>query len=352
MKDISPQCIKIGEVEGEGLIELSVSKVKKWRACQKAFDYKYVDKLRPKKKAVALRRGTWIHSCLEARDKGEDWLEVIKKLKKEEYDKLFLEEKAELGDLPMEVLRIMRAYHQTWQKVDAEYEVLRVEQDFMIRLDKTPFVLVGKIDGIRRHKATGKIWCVEHKTMAKSIPTEEFRVTDVQTAIYDWVLEQLAPYIGYKKEDIAGVMFDYIKTKPPTIPDLLKNGQLSQKKIDCDRWTYLACIKKHGLDPKDYTEFLKRLDENMFFTRIPMAKNPVMVKTILRELINTGIQIQQLSGKYTARNLSFTCDRPKCEYRDLCLADLQGANLEFLIKTLYERSDEEDGKETESESDN
>lgn len=350
MKDISPQCIKIGEVEGPGILELSVSKVKKWRSCQQAFDYRYVDKLRPKRKAVALRRGSWIHSCLEARGKGEEWLGVIKKLKKEEYDPLFLEEKVELGDLPTEVFRIMRAYHQTWQRVDAEYEVLRVEQDFMIRLPKTPFVLTGKIDMIIKHKASGQVWCVEHKTMAKGIPTEEFRVTDIQTAIYDWVLEQLAPHIGFDKKDIAGVIFDYIKTKPPTIPEVLKNGQMSQRKIDTDRWTYLACLKKAGLDPKDYTEFMKKLDENIFFMRIPMAKNPKMVKKILTEFINSGRQIEALSGKCVARNLNFTCDRPKCEYRDLCLADLQGANLEFLIKNLYERSDD-DGKETESESD-
>jgi hypothetical protein len=352
MKDISPQCIKIGEVEGEGLIEFSVSKIKKWRGCQQAHDYKYVDKLRPKKKAVALRRGTWIHSCLEAKDVGGDWTEVLKKLKKEEYEPLFLEEKAELGDLPMEVFRIMRAYQQTWAKVELEYETVRVEQDFMIRVEGTPFVLTGKIDRIMKQKANGKIWCMEHKTMAKGIPTEDFRMSDVQTGVYIWVMEKLAPYLGYKASDIAGVMFDYIKTKPPTIPDVLKDGSMSKKKIDCDRWTYMACLKKEGLDPKDYIDFLKKLDENVFFVRIPLTKSKKMVSQIMKEFLNSAKQIYTLSGKCVARNLSFTCDRPKCEYRDLCIADLQGLDTEMLIKLNFVRGDEkDDGKDAEGESD-
>lgn len=351
MKNISEHCIKIGEVEGKDLIELSVSKIKKWRGCQQAFEYKYTDKLRPKKKAIPLRRGTWVHECLQSRAQGEDWVARIKQLKKDEYDKLFEEEKVELGDLPTEVFRIMRSYHQTWLKVDAEYEVIRAEQDFMIRIESTPFVLVGRIDLLVRHRTSGKIWIFEHKTMKRDIPTEDYRTTDVQTAVYSWVAEAIAPYLGYKAEDIGGVVMDYIKTKPPTIPDVLKNGELGRRaNLDCDRYTYLACLKREGLDPKPYEEYLKILDTKKFFVRIPITKDPGMVGLVMQEIINTGRQIKALSGKCTARNLNFTCDRPKCEYRDLCLADLQGLDTSLLIKLNYER-DEEDGKGKEDEPD-
>ncbi|MCU7521975.1 MAG: PD-(D/E)XK nuclease family protein, partial [Ignavibacteria bacterium] len=239
MKEVSPQCIKIGVVEGEeGLLEISISKAKKWQSCQKAFAYRYNDKLRPKKKATALRRGTWVHSCLEQRALGNDWVKVIKDLKAQEYDKLFLEEKVELGDLPTEVFRMMRAYHQTYLKVDAEYETVRAEQDFMIRVPGTKIVLVGKIDAIIRHRVSRKVWIVEHKTVGKDIPSEDYRMSDGQTAVYSWVLEQIAPILGFKPGDVAGVLMDYIKTKPPTIPDMLKNGTMSRRRISCDRYTY------------------------------------------------------------------------------------------------------------------
>lgn len=351
MKDISESCIKIGVVEGEeGIIEISASRLKKWRSCQMAHDYKYVRGLRPKRKAVPLRKGTWVHACLEARDSGQDWIEVIKKLKAEEYDKLFEEEKVELGDLPKDVFRMMRAYHQTYLNIDKEYETVKCEQDFMIRIPNTKFVLTGRIDKISKHKSTGKIWCFEHKTMKKSIPTEDFRATDIQTAIYIWVMEQIASYLNFKKEDIAGVMFDYIRTKPPTVPKILKNGTMSVAKIDCDRWTYTAELKKHNLNPADYESKLKELDSNVFFVRIPMSRSTSLVKTVMQEVLYSGIQIQAYSGKCPARNLNWTCDRPKCEYRDVCMTELQGGDASILIKLNFTQEGvDEDGNIEEDE---
>jgi hypothetical protein len=111
-------------------------------------------------------------------------------------------------------------------------------------------------------------------------------------------------------------------------------------------------LKKEGLDPKDYIDFLKKLDENVFFVRIPLTKSKKMVSQIMREFLNSAKQIYTLSGKCVARNLSFTCDRPKCEYRDLCIADLQGLDTEMLIKLNFVRGDEkDDGKDAEGESD-
>lgn len=348
MKDVKPTCIKIGEVEGEGLIELSNSRMKTWRRCQVKHDFKYVDKLRPKRKAVPLRRGTWIHSCLEARDSGENWVEVIKKLKAEEYDKLFAEEKVELGDLPTEVFRIMRAYHQHYSKVDLAYETLAVEQQFMIRIPNTKYVITGVIDAIKRHKSSGKVWCFEHKTM-KKLPSENFRMSDVQTTLYMKVMVLLAPYLGYKPEDIEGVIIDYISTKAPTIPEVLKSGQLSRRKIFCDRWTYLACIKREGLDPQDYVDFLNKLDENVFFMRVPMARSEAMMKTVFQEIYNTAFQIDKLSGERVSRSADWTCDSPKCEYRDLCLAQMQGLDTKFLIQSQFTRGDEEAHGEAEED---
>ena len=349
MKHIEPNCIKLGAVEGEGLLEVSVSKINKWRKCQKLYSYRYDEELRPKKKAVPLRKGSWVHSCLEALDNKQDWLVTLKDLKAKEYDKLFEEEKAELGDLPNQVLRMLRAYQQTYKEIDKEWETIVCEQQFMIRIPNTSVVLVGKIDKIARNTRTGKVWCFERKTMKKSIPTDNFRMTDIQTAIYMWVLYQIAPKLKLKRDDVAGVMFDYIRTKPPTIPRVLRNGEMSQAKIDTDRWTYLAALRKAGIDPKPYTGFLKRLDENVFFVRIPMAKSEAILKITLRELISSANQIQMLKGSEMVRSLSWTCDRPRCDYRDLCIAELQGFDTENLIKMGFTKGDEEDGPKIEEE---
>lgn len=340
LKDISEKCIMIGGPFTDDDIEVSVSRIKRWKHCPMSHDYKYVHKLITKQKAVPLTMGSWVHSCLEVRDLGLDWLAKLKEMKTTEYDNMFQEEKVMLGDLPGNVFRIMRAYNQTYLYVDAEWETMSCEQDFMIRIGNTNIILVGKIDKIARHKLSGQVWCWEHKTMKKSIPTEQFRITDVQTAVYIWVMKVIASHLNFDKNQIGGVMFDYIRTKPPTKPRLLKNGTMSKAKIDCDRWTYMAELKKNNLDVKDYEDFIKKLDENVFFVRIPMAKSTTMMELVMKDFIATAEQLQFYSGKTPMRNLSWGCDRPKCEYRDLCIMDLQGSDTSMFIKLRYTKGDE------------
>lgn len=353
MKYMTEKCIKIGEVEGKNLMEFSVSKIKKWRRCHKAFEYKYVRGLRPKKKAVALRRGTWVHECLEQRDLGNPWIDKLKELKRNDYDPLFVEEKAELGDLPQEVLRMLRSYEKIYMEIDKEWEVIAVEQDFMIRVDSTPLVMTGKIDKIARNKQTGKVWVIEHKTM-KNLPSEAFRITDVQTAIYDYILAKILIYLpgceGLTSKDIGGVIFDYIRTKPPTIPEKLKNGSMSlRKNIDTDKYTYLWAVKQAGLNPADYEEFASNLPTEKFFLRIEMPKYAPVVKTLTREFLRSAMEAfneceYDKEAMFT-RSLDWSCDRPRCEYRDLCIAELNGSDVSFMIKTDFERSSDDDDSE-------
>ena len=344
--------IDIGECDGEGLIELSVSRAKKWKACQCAHDYRYVDKLRPIRKVRPLTLGSLAHSCLEARLEGRNWVDEIKKFQKDEWSKIFEEEKVELGDIPKDCYRIMRGYHYYYLEADKRYKTISVELPFRVRIPGTPIVLVGIIDGIILDTTDNGIWCLEHKTVKKDIPSEEFRMTDVQTTIYMYVMDKLAPTLGFEPSQIKGVMLDYLKTKAPTLPEQLKDGSLSKRKITCDYYTYLECIKSIGDDPANYKDILEYMKTNVFYRRVPITKAECMTKMTLEDMVTVGKQIKAISGKCPTRNLSWNCDRPKCEYRDLCIAQLQGFDTETLIKLNFERREDEvkDGEgEPESE---
>jgi hypothetical protein len=223
------------------------------------------------------------------------------------------------------------------------------EVPFRVRLEGTPIVLTGVIDLIVLDTTDDGIWCFEHKTVKKDLPTEEFKMTDFQTTIYLYVMEVLADRLGYNKDQIRGVILDYIKTTPPTIPEILKDGTLSKRKIKCDRYTYLECIKKIGGDPADYEEILEYMDTNVFYKRVPLTKSPALLKMTLEEFINCGKQIRAISGKAVTRNLSWTCDRPRCEYRDLCIAEMQGLDTSMIIKLNFETSKEDENGENEDE---
>lgn len=342
----------IGDIEEEGVVNVSVSKLKTWKSCQQRYHYKYKQGLRPKAKSRPLTLGSLVHKVLETHDNDEDWVQTIRDYKKNEFDKLFLEEKADLGDIPHDCLRICRAYFNHYAEVDKRFETIATEVGFQIRIPGTMIVIEGIIDKVARNTTTGKVWGIEHKTAKKDLPTETFRATDIQTTVYEWALAMSAETLGFDSKDIAGMMFDYLKTKPPTQPRLLKNGKMSVAKIDCDKWTYTEALKKAKLDPEDYKDFIATLDSNNSFRRIPLAKSRHMINLIMKDFINGVNQMVEWGDKPT-RNLSFTCDRPKCDYRQICMAEVQGLNVDGIISQFYEprkEEDEKDGKESNNES--
>lgn len=344
------QLITVGAIDEPDLVHVSVSKLKNWKSCQQKYHYKYVDKLVPKTKSRPLTLGGLVHKCLEAHDMNEDWKQVIKDYNTNEFSKLFLEEKAELGDIPMDCFRICRAYFNHYSEIDKYFETIACEVGFMIRIPKTNIVIEGIIDKVALNTKTGKVWGIEHKTAKKDLPTEMYRTTDIQTTVYAWALAIMADQLGFKAQDLGGIMFDYLRTKPPTTPRVLKNGTMSRAKIDCDKWTYMEAVKKAGLDVNDYMDFITALGSGNYFSRIPLAKSKTMVQLIMTDFVNGVNQILEYGDKPT-RNLAWTCDRPRCEYRDLCMADLQGLDTEGLIQQNYEKREDEDNGQSNSEPD-
>src|SRR5690606_18185499 len=121
----------------------------------------------------------------------------------------------------------------------------------------------GKIDAVAE-TPDSRVWLTEHKTHQR-FPDEHVRFSNFQAVMYCWVL----PEIGFPSPD--GVLWDYIRTKPPTVPDLLVNGGLSKRKnIDTTPEVYLKAIKEHGLNPADYQDMLELLKgkEESFYKRV------------------------------------------------------------------------------------
>jgi hypothetical protein len=90
-------------------LRVSHSRIKTWNRCHKQYEYKYVQKLRPKAKNRNLEMGSWIHDLLMHYRDGEDWRGRHDQLSNEFYS-YFEEERELLGDLPTDCLRIMRSY--------------------------------------------------------------------------------------------------------------------------------------------------------------------------------------------------------------------------------------------------
>ncbi len=103
---------------------------------------------------------------------------------------------------------------------------------------------VGIIDWIARHKPTGKVYIIDHKTAA-SIDPGTLIEHDLQLALYRWLAEE-------EGIEVDGAMHNKILSKVPEAPTVLKSGKLSKAKSQATtlEW-YDRELAARGEDPED-----------------------------------------------------------------------------------------------------
>jgi len=331
------------QIEFDPFQKYSFSRIKLWRKCQMAHHYKYYQRLEKIKKGLPLIMGSAIHAAIEEYTEGRDYKIPMEQFRKD-FNKLFQEEKADLGDLPTELDGVMSAYFKYYQNDGLVYPIrrrgIRSEIPVVVDLDNyTRFV--GYIDAFPQD-SEGRNWVMDHKT-CKTIPDEETRFADYQLVTYCWLLPQL----GYPKPD--GVLWNYVRKKPPSVPEQLKAGGLSKaSKIDSTYEVYMDTVDK-VLGPEarpDYEEFAATLKgrETKFFRRIYLP-NPSskMVDSITQDLFTSIGEIKDKGPKAQVRNMTRDCK--VCSYYNLCQAEVRGLDSEFIRKADYTVKESEDVKE-------
>lgn len=315
--------------EEDGILYYSWSEAKTWQRCPKQWDYKYGQNLVPKRKQKPLFLGSWIHSCLESYYKTGDW-KAGNAVYLEQYNNLFEEEREEFdkkGPLPDLVKRVIQSY--LWYNRNDPWEVLFVEKEFKLVL-KGNIGVKGIIDLVVRD-SQGLIWVIDHKT-ASSIPEPSaFHAMDPQLMVYPWAAERV---LGIQP---AGIIYNYIRSRPPSLPKLNKDGSLSKRKISTDYPTVVRFLKANNYDPNDFKELLKPLyRRSPFLRRYRLPREKHVTLEILQDFLTTGIQIRD--HKRTPRVITRDCVR--CGYHDLCRADLNGFDTTSMRKhefTLRQR---------------
>jgi hypothetical protein len=162
----------------------------------------------------------------------------------------------------------------------------------------------------------------------------------LQTLIYKVAIEEL---LG---REVTGVIWNYIRTAQPQPPRLLANGSLSMAQhqtttIDL----YRRSIKQHGLDPKQYAPFLRRLEARERLLLFPRHLLPLVQAedVLLRDYITSvkAINAAQSDPTYVpVRTLAPHCDW--CGFVKLCTAAVAGGDTRELMKRYYNREDEKE----------
>lgn len=315
---------------------LSNSKAKTWRRCPYQFRYKYILGYKPKEKAIALERGSWIHRLLEVHYSGGDWRKTHKSLCHEFYG-MFEEEREMLGDLPVDVERLVSGYLMRYRREDEGVKIIDTELDELVTLPNgLRFrMIVDKII----EEADGGLWAVDYKTVGRFMDSD-FLLLDAQLARYFWGLK----YLGYTP--LRGIIYDEVITKPPTLPKILQSGKLERRaNLFCDVYTYMREMQKLGQSIKDpyYTKYIRMLNaktESTFFRRSRLAKDDPLTKRLMQELVWTAKEIKRAEEADQFPRTPMKDCRWDCSFIGPCTISLQGGDDQPLLDARFTRRSE------------
>lgn len=328
------------------------SMIKTFRRCPKQAEYKYVRRLKPKLVSLPLKRGSWFHSMLEAfygaskdgysRDDAADAAWEVHDHLSYKFSELFEEEREDYGDLPGDVRRLFKSYlwhyeHDEWKIHDVEFTLDTTFPDGSIYRCKIDTLVEDQFG----------LWLADHKTH-KSLPNHDYRVIDSQSGLYLWSALR-------NKIPVQGFIFNYIRTKAPTLPTPIKNGSRISRwdTIDTDYPTAVEGLKKYGFMTKKkvipYRAKLLRLKKQQyqpgapqgssFFRRDVIEKSTDMIKKVALEAYHTH---QRMNDYFPAPHPDAVERVPDrscsyfCSYPDICSIELFGGNTQSVLKRFKE----------------
>lgn len=313
--------------------KVSQSKVKTYRRCHRAYHNKYVLKLRKKRKARALQFGTMIHEALETHFNGDDFRTYFKGLEKDvKKMKLFAQERDEYGDILNDTRDLVTDYVDYWGK---SLRPIRkagrgAEHSFEIEFIKD-IVFEGKIDMLGREKRLRLL--VEHKTYTRR-PSDDDRWRNLQSVVYFRANDMM----GWKPLD--GCLWDYVRSKPPAIPGLLKDGSFSTRRIDTLPSTIRRAIKADrkaskatSKDAKKHLIEMAERNRDQCFQRVTMPVKRPVVDLVFSDFEKTVKEMVDNHGKVSDMNIERQCSW--CDYEALCRAELQGLDTEYVKQREY-----------------
>ena len=340
------------------MLKVSYSAVSDFRVCEQQYYYRYVQNLRRKDKAPQLQMGSMLHHYIETYYTGLMREQSPQASHQKAIASVEVEYKAELtsyietafavGDNELakefqgmlgRATRISERYYRTRGRADADkYTVLFCEH--RVRTILSPSIVSrATIDLITRDKQTNQVFLWEHKS-GQNIPSRDRRLRDLQTTLYASMARQELDL------EIDGIRWNYLRTKEPTIPDMLKSGSLTRRELDTTWDTYAQVIAAEGLQEDDYADLKSKYankEEDIFFPRFEhllLQDESVLLGDFVKSARN--IQRQrwewETGNDQPTRSVGFMCDF--CDYRWICKTVILGGDEDNIITLRYTKQEE------------
>lgn len=342
------------------MFQVSLSAVQAFQRCEQRYSYQYRERLRQRVRDVAPQRGIILHEYLSAyygyidagpemahtnalHDITDRWSGRVSQAAQAAF--LLGEERTaqQYQELMPAVERIATRYHNTRGRDDAErYTVVLNEE--RIRTQINPHVVSESVIDLVLHERDWpeRTFVVEHKSTG-NVPPPSVRTRDLQTLLYAEVLHRER---GIR---IDGVLWNYLSTKEPTIPEPLKTGGLTRRKdIDTTWDIYATAVRDAGYDPAAYADMRERLDGReltRFFPRyeaVIVADPAVLLRDYEARAVQMDNTVSAWERGYSVpiRTLSHDCDY--CPYFRLCEAELTGGDSDDLKRMWFTQPRQEE----------
>ena len=340
-------------------LRVSYSAVTAWRECEQKYTYSYVQRLRPKVDRSAPTLGRMLHRYLEVFMSG-----ATGKSSKQAHRYHIMALEAVVSEYAVELqgmantaagigeeelateLRklvpvtklLATAYFRNRGKVDfGEHKPIMIEEHVEMPVMEG-IVLPSVIDLVTKGP-DGRTYLWEHKS-TKNIPKQGRRFQDLQTLLYAVILEER---YGIHVDEI---IWNYIRTKEPAVPDVLKDGTVTRRKnIDTLTEVYAQVLHEAGADSDEYEEVIERIkDEEQvrFFPRYTIPRFQVE-DILLRDFTRSALDIQRAmsnEGFVPVRNIGQRCDW--CEFSKLCEAAILGGDDSDVMRRMFRVNKEKD----------
>ena len=300
----------------------SHSALKVWQRCQRKWKYRYIDRLEPVEVHPAIERGKNLHDGLEMYHT---------------FDTKFAQW---MLDADPDDVDILVRYAEKYEDED-DWKVLHAEEDLEVQVG--PYTVVFKPDLII--EINDEVWIVDHKT-TKTIPDEwdDYNMTDFQHLLYIYGVQKLFP-----EYNVRGFIFNYIRTKPPAMPKLIKDGSrvADVRRLDTTADILEGFLEATGVDDPDAREKVKILRHapDKYFQRHFLMAPPEAIAQVEADVLAVLSEMSakehgRARGTYARHVVSgwggaSACSR--CEYKALCYGEMMGMNTQPILLQYKER---------------
>jgi len=277
--------------------------------------------------------GTGVHLALadyygasgSPTDAFDAWASIeIDRIKRDGFYSLGPEQEQKLTEQVDLGLGMLRHYEQIAPSLDKGLKVIAVEQEFRIPIGD--FWIAGKADAIVEWDKA--LWLMEHKT-ARVIETVRLQLEE-QPGVYLYGLQEM---LGVP---FAGVLYNFLRKKVPTVPQVLAAGGLSQNKsIDTTYEVYAAEIERLGLNAAAYQDMLLMLKDkgNNFFLRQAVRRSQDELDQIARRYEILSDEMLREHVNIYPNPHPILCKM--CPFQAPCIAMSSGSDWKFILNANF-----------------